>query len=141
MQFSKSLHEIAIEYKSKNLKDKYMCSHLRRRDFVYGHPSDVPSIKGAAKQIIEKLSSLDKIKTIFVATDASKIGKSLFFTFFIFCCCLLSKLYYCVLEFQELRKYLELYRVMRFEADEKILNAYMDGGVAIIDQIICSHAE
>lgn len=52
-----------------------MCAHLRRRDFLYGHPSDVPSIKETARQITEKLSLLKEVKTVYIATDAPKIGK------------------------------------------------------------------
>lgn len=78
MQFSNNLHEIAKEFKKKNLKQDYLCAHLRRRDFLYGHPSDVPSINNTAKQIIEKLSLMSNIKTIYIATDASKKGKYFF---------------------------------------------------------------
>lgn len=78
MQFSNNLHNIAKEFKKRNLEQHYLCAHLRRRDFLYGHPSDVPSINNTARQIIEKLSLLNNIKTIYIATDASKIGKYLF---------------------------------------------------------------
>jgi len=81
MAFSNNLHEIAKEFKKTNLKQDYLCVHLRRRDFLYGHPSDVPSIKNTAKQIIEKLSLLNNIKTLYVATDASKLGKYFFLLF------------------------------------------------------------
>lgn len=75
MQFSKNLHAIAKAFKSNNLKHDYMCAHLRRRDFLYGHPNDVPSIKEAARQIIKKLRLLNKIETVYIATDSPKIGK------------------------------------------------------------------
>jgi len=75
MQFSNNLLGIAKEFKKINLEQDYLCAHLRRRDFLYGHPGDVPSIKNTAKQIIEKLSLLNNIKTVYVATDASKTGK------------------------------------------------------------------
>jgi len=78
MQFSNNLHEIAKEFMKKNLKQDYLCAHLRRRDFLYGHPSDVPSINNTAKQIIEKLSLMSNIKTIYIATDASRKGKYFF---------------------------------------------------------------
>lgn len=74
MQFSNSLHNITKTFKKKNLNRNYLCAHLRRRDFLYGHPSDVPSIKEAARQIIEKLSLLNEVKTVYVATDAPQIG-------------------------------------------------------------------
>lgn len=75
MQFNKTLYKIAKQFIETNMKHDYMCAHLRRRDFVYGHPSDVPSIKEAAKQIIVKLNLLKNVKIVYVATDASKVGK------------------------------------------------------------------
>lgn len=75
MKFSDNLRGIAMEFKKNNLESKYICAHLRRRDFLYGHPNDVPSIKEAAKQIIQKLSLLNQIETVYIATDAPKIGK------------------------------------------------------------------
>lgn len=75
MQFSDNLHEIAQVFKKTFLKHNYMCAHLRRTDFLYGHPNDVPSIKETARQIVEKLNLLNKVKTVFIATDASKSGK------------------------------------------------------------------
>lgn len=74
MRFSDSLHKIAMTFKEKYLNRNYLCAHLRRRDFLYGHPSDVPSIKETARQIIEKLSLLNDVKTVYVATDAPEIG-------------------------------------------------------------------
>lgn len=75
MKFSKNLHAIVKDFKKKHLKNDYMCAHLRRRDFLYGHPSDVPSIKEAAKQILEKLSMLKNVNIVYIATDAPKTGK------------------------------------------------------------------
>ena len=45
-----------------------------------------------------------------------------------------------VLEFDELANYLGDYKVFRFSPTEEQLIEYMDGGVAIIDQLICAHA-
>lgn len=75
MQFSDNLHNIAKVFKKKYLQHDYMCAHLRRRDFLYGHPSDVPSIQETTRQILEKLSLLKNIKKVYIATDAPKIGK------------------------------------------------------------------
>lgn len=75
MKFSDSLFEIAKTFREKHLKYDYICAHLRRRDFVYGHPNDVPNIKETAKQIIEKLNLLKNIEIVFIATDAPRIGK------------------------------------------------------------------
>lgn len=75
MNFSDSLHEIAKAFMEKhNLNRNYLCAHLRRRDFLYGHPNEIPSIKETARQITEKLSLLNEVKIVYVATDAPKIG-------------------------------------------------------------------
>jgi hypothetical protein len=52
-----------------------MCVHLRRKDFLWGRPKQVPSIAGAAKQIRTHLEQLD-LKNVFVATDASVKGNA-----------------------------------------------------------------
>lgn len=75
MQFSNNLHKVAKRFKKKYLKQNYMCAHLRRRDFVYGHPNNVPSIKETATQIRDKLNLLDNIDTVYIATDAPLHGK------------------------------------------------------------------
>lgn len=42
--------------------------------------------------------------------------------------------------FQQLKHEIgENYKVLRYVPSEKVLNEYGDGGVAIIDQIICSY--
>lgn len=46
-----------------------------------------------------------------------------------------------ILEVEELKNYLHPYKVFKFEAGKKTLNNILDGGVAIIDQIICSQAK
>ena len=52
----------------------YLAVHMRRRDYLYGHKKEVPSIKGTAQQLKEMLIKL-KLKTLFVATDAPVEGK------------------------------------------------------------------
>lgn len=51
----------------------YLGVHLRRKDFIWGHREDVPSLKGAVKKIriLMKKHKLDKV---FVATDADDEG-------------------------------------------------------------------
>ncbi|XP_049952870.1 GDP-fucose protein O-fucosyltransferase 2 [Schistocerca serialis cubense] len=93
----------------------YLCVHLRRKDFVWARAKDVPSIKGAAQQISELLKNLE-LDTVFIATDAPKE------------------------EFKELKSFLRGYNVLRYKAPAKVKEKYKDGGVAIIEQIICSHA-
>ena len=38
------------------------------------------------------------------------------------------------------QNHMEGFNVVRFTPSKQILEKYLDGGVAIIDQIICSHA-
>ncbi|XP_013206547.1 GDP-fucose protein O-fucosyltransferase 2 isoform X1 [Microtus ochrogaster] len=51
----------------------YLGVHLRRKDFIWGHREDVPSLEGAVKKIrsLMKAHQLDKV---FVATDAIRKG-------------------------------------------------------------------
>ncbi|XP_076175466.1 O-fucosyltransferase 2 isoform X2 [Ptiloglossa arizonensis] len=93
----------------------YLSVHLRRRDFLIGHTSTVPTIRSAASQMKKKMNELG-LKLLFVATDATEE------------------------EFKELEKYLFNHTVLRFIPSDYILNKFKDGGVAIIDQIICSYA-
>lgn len=75
MQFSDRLHNITKVFKKKKLQADYMCAHIRRRDFLYGHPNDIPSIKETSRQILDKLSLLSNIEAVYIATDAPKKGK------------------------------------------------------------------
>ena len=43
-------------------------------------------------------------------------------------------------EFAELQQHLQEYQVLRYEPPVAVKQTYKDGGVAIIEQIICSHA-
>lgn len=74
MEFATNLKKIANTFKTKNLLDKYLCVHLRRRDFLYGRPQEVPSIEWAASQLLEKLKLLKNLKFVFVSTDAPDEG-------------------------------------------------------------------
>ncbi|XP_039182291.1 GDP-fucose protein O-fucosyltransferase 2 isoform X4 [Crotalus tigris] len=91
----------------------YLGVHLRRKDFIWGHRSDVPSIRGAVKKI-HKLLKLYKLEKVFVATDAV------------------------VQEIEELKVLLP--EMVRFEPTWEEMELYKDGGIAIIDQWICAHA-
>ncbi|GAB1295266.1 GDP-fucose protein O-fucosyltransferase 2 [Apodemus speciosus] len=91
----------------------YLGVHLRRKDFIWGHREDVPSLEGAVKKI-RSLMKTHRLDKVFVATDA--IRK----------------------EQEELRKLLP--EMVRFEPTWEELELYKDGGVAIIDQWICAHA-
>jgi peptide-O-fucosyltransferase len=117
-----------------------MCVHLRRKDFLWGRSEQVPSITGAAKQIKAGLELLG-LTTVFVATDAPLKGN-------LNCCNRVSGIIEscCTLviasvsEFQELQRHLQEYRVLRYEPSQVVKHTYKDGGIAIIEQIICSHA-
>lgn len=93
----------------------YLSVHLRRRDFLVGRAETIPTIMFAALQIKKKLKQLD-LKTVFVATDATEQ------------------------EFDELKEQLENYTVTKYVPSDYVLKKVKDGGVAIIDQIICSYA-
>lgn len=140
MRFAKYLVDIASEFRRINLNssdiaDKtelpldwrlessgrkavggpYLAVHLRRRDFLWGRPKDTPSLYNAAQQIREKLADL-YLDTVFVATDAPED------------------------EFKELQSYLSEFRIVHYVPLPSVKKVLKDGGVAIVDQIICSHA-
>lgn len=57
------------------MKDNpYLCVHLRRKDYLFSHPDQLPSITNAARQIKEKLKQ-NELDVVFVATDASDEGR------------------------------------------------------------------
>ncbi|XP_048454553.1 GDP-fucose protein O-fucosyltransferase 2 isoform X2 [Rhincodon typus] len=91
----------------------YLGVHLRRKDFIWGHRKDIPSIKGTAEKINNLMKEL-KLDKVFVATDADED------------------------ELNELKRLLP--NMLRFEPTPEELQLYKDGGVAIIDQWICAHA-
>ncbi|XP_035785215.1 GDP-fucose protein O-fucosyltransferase 2-like [Anopheles albimanus] len=94
----------------------YLCAHLRRADFLYGRDRTTPSVQSAALQIRAKLLELG-LRTVFVASDCSRT------------------------EFYNLRNYLKRFRVVRFEPESYEQRTVLkDGGIAIIDQIVCSHS-
>lgn len=94
----------------------YLAVHLRRKDFLWGRSKEVPDLEFAAIQL-ETILKKHKLNTIFVATDAPKP------------------------EFAELKSHLSKYKVLRFEPSATLKYKIKDGGVAIVDQIICSHAK
>ncbi|XP_051478701.1 GDP-fucose protein O-fucosyltransferase 2 isoform X2 [Apus apus] len=91
----------------------YLGVHLRRKDFVWGHREDVPSLQGAVKKI-RSLLEIHKLDKAFVATDAVEE------------------------EIELLKKLLP--EMVRFEPSWEELELYKDGGLAVIDQWICAHA-
>ncbi|KAK7089096.1 GDP-fucose protein O-fucosyltransferase 2-like [Littorina saxatilis] len=112
------LHEDWTQMKRKHGEAKggpYVAAHLRRADFLYARPKDVPSLENTAKQLKAVLKK-QKLKTLFIATDAPKD------------------------ELKELKDLLRDYKVYTFEPPKEVLETYKDGGIAIIDQWICAHA-
>ena len=67
--FVKRKHGIAIG-------GPYVAVHLRRRDFLYSHKEEIPSLKGAAEQIERALFKYN-LTAVFVATDAPDAGQYL----------------------------------------------------------------
>lgn len=110
---------IRIFFRQDNRKAKggnYLCAHLRRADFLHGREETTPSLRSAAAQIMHKLKELD-LKTVFVSSDCT--GQ----------------------EYRNFKSFLSRYRVTKFKpssSDER--DQLKPGGIAIVDQIICSHA-
>uniref|UniRef100_A0A0A9WW19 GDP-fucose protein O-fucosyltransferase 2 n=1 Tax=Lygus hesperus TaxID=30085 RepID=A0A0A9WW19_LYGHE len=93
----------------------YICAHLRRGDFMHSRRNEIPTIASAAEQLIEVLTNLN-LSTVFLCTDGSDE------------------------EILELKKLLKGYELVTYEPSSDQLNKFKDGGVAIIDQLICSNA-
>ncbi|XP_062580232.1 GDP-fucose protein O-fucosyltransferase 2-like [Saccostrea cucullata] len=140
MVFAKHLRDIGDEFRRENLDstdedDKtvledwtkmkrkhgdalggpYVGVHLRRMDYLYAREGNLPSLKGAAKQV-KKILKEYKLKKVFVATDAPSE------------------------EFEEFQSYFKKSKVYRFIPSKEIKEKYKDGGIAIIDQWIAAHA-
>lgn len=96
----------------------YLGVHLRRQDFVYGRPKEVPSLDASASQIKRHLNNLN-LNTVFVATDME------------------------VEEYKYLKQILskQSFTVVRYKITEQNKEQLKEGGLAIIDQIIASHAQ
>ena len=93
----------------------YACVHMRRGDFARSR-GGVPSVSWVGAQLVTRMMERH-LDTVFVSTDASDQ------------------------EMRELRQSLDGVRVVRYEPSHSELSVLKDGGVAIIDQIICSHAQ
>ena len=114
--------EVAEDWREQRAERKarggdYACVHLRRGDFARSRGKEVPSVEWAAKQLNHRLAEW-KINKLFVATDADRK------------------------EMSELYRHLEEnIEIFKFSPEPDELKEFKDGGVAIIDQIICSHAK
>lgn len=139
MVFSKQLVKVAEEFRKTHLdsddgKDKttmsdnwtenrkkngdalggpYIAAHLRRKDFLYARENDVPGLEKVAR-VLKDLCSEYQVDKVFIATDGTEE------------------------DMQKLQKLLP--NMVRFKPTSEQNKKYKKGGVAIIDQIICSHA-
>ncbi|XP_058444275.1 GDP-fucose protein O-fucosyltransferase 2 [Malaya genurostris] len=94
----------------------YLCAHLRRADFLHGRQKTTPSLRAAASQIKQRLLELG-LRKVFISSDCDRT------------------------EFHELKNHLKRFKVVRYTPESKQeAERLKDGGIAIIDQIICSHA-
>lgn len=102
--------------KEKALGGPYLAVHIRRSDFVEGRQQTTPTLKSTALQIVHHLNEL-QLKTVFVATDAT------------------------IFEVKNLKSYFPPgIRLLRFTVNDMQLKAELgDGGIAIVDQLICAH--
>ncbi|KAG5893239.1 hypothetical protein JTB14_013401 [Gonioctena quinquepunctata] len=140
MRFSEDLKSISAEFRKINLNSSdefdntvlpdiwenekigrnalggpYVSIHLRRRDFARSRPNESPSLTDVAQQITDVLEEMN-LDTVFIATDGPEQ------------------------EFQKLIYLLSDYKIVKYTPSYDVIKKYGDGGVAIIDQIICSHA-
>lgn len=102
-------------HKGKAIGGQYLCAHLRRGDFLYGR-ENTPTLKSSALQIKYHLLT-HNLTTVFLATDATAF------------------------EIKNFKSYISRQRVVRFVTEDLYQKATIkDGGIAIIDQLICAHA-
>ena len=95
----------------------YICAHLRRKDYLYARKSQLPDLKSAADQLIRKCQ-FHKVDTVYLATDAPQD------------------------EIDKIKDFMEPnFKVKKYQPDQKTFEKIKDGGVAILDQIICSKAK
>lgn len=126
MKFNKILIRAAKDFITANLNciikrcQTYLSVHWRRKDFAYSRPNDVPSITDTVKQIdFACKMNVPNVRRVFIASDASSIELK-------------------VLEEQLIDLNYEVYTYV--PSENEIVNEFKEGGVAIIDQIICSRA-
>lgn len=98
-------------------------------------PNESPSILAIAAQVKHFLEIIN-LKKVFVATDGTKEG---IFSYFpvSFVILLIPNSF---LEFDELVNLLTKYEVHKYIPSKEVSLTYGDGGIAIIEQIVCSHA-
>lgn len=139
MVFAKSLQQVASHFRKTNLnsmdaKDKtvmptdwtkhscdkhsalggpYIAAHIRRKDFLYARKEYVPSLEKVAETLKAKMREYG-VPKVFIASDGTEK------------------------EMKQLK--LLLPEMVRFIPTSDQKKKYKMGGLAIVDQIICSHA-
>ena len=139
MKFSKDLQKIAEDFRSSqfdsnDVKDRtkmsddwtehnckvetalggpYIAAHIRRKDFLYARKDYVPSLKKVASVLKSKMEEFNVTK-VFIASDGTEK------------------------DMKELKKLLP--QMVMFKPSKSDKKKFKMGGIAIIDQIICSHA-
>lgn len=94
----------------------YLCAHLRRGDFVRSREATTPTLKAAAQQIKQLLRAFN-LTTVFVASDATPY------------------------ELLELKELFYRFRFVHFTPESNAQRHQLkDGGVAIVDQLVCAYA-
>lgn len=93
----------------------YLCVHMRRADFVYGRETQLPTLRSVANQIKRALAELGLYR-VYLSSDCS--GS----------------------EFHDMKAFLRGVNLYKFKAPWEFQMQIGDGAVAVIDQVICSHA-
>lgn len=107
------------DWRNHSCKDKtplggpYIAAHLRRKDFLFARKEAVPSIPTIAKEL-KKLMKQHEVNKVFIASDGTEE------------------------EMKQLKSLLP--EMVMFKPTKEQKKKLKMGGIAIIDQIICSHA-
>ncbi|XP_016998667.2 GDP-fucose protein O-fucosyltransferase 2 [Drosophila takahashii] len=95
----------------------YLCAHLRRGDFVRSREATTPTLKAAAQQVKQLLRAYN-MTTVFLASDATP---------------------YELMELKEL--FQRSFRFVHFAPESNGQRRELkDGGVAVVDQLVCAYA-
>ncbi|BFG00228.1 GDP-fucose protein O-fucosyltransferase 2 [Drosophila madeirensis] len=94
----------------------FICAHLRRGDFVRSREATTPTLKSAAQQIKQLLRAFNA-STVFLSTDATPY------------------------DLVQMRSMFHGFRFVHFQPESNLQRQKLkDGGVAIVDQLVCSYA-
>ncbi|XP_017116130.1 GDP-fucose protein O-fucosyltransferase 2 [Drosophila elegans] len=94
----------------------YLCAHLRRGDFVRSRDKTTPTLKAAAQQVKQLLRAFN-MSSVFLASDATPY------------------------ELMELKELFHRFRLVHFTPESNAQRRQLkDGGVAVVDQLVCAYA-